>query len=711
MKSLFSLFCLFALVVVGYSQTEFQKFFGGSQEEYGYRVVETADGGYAVCGRTFSFGTGGWEGYVLKLNAIGDTVWTKTYGNTQYDEIQDINPTTDGGFILTGHTWTTDFAGDLYLIKLSANGLVQWDYTYGGSTGDADKGYSVIQTIDGGYVVCGSTETFGAGGSDIYVIKTNSSGDINWTRTVGTAGAQEVARCVRQTSDGGYVLSGYTDGGGAGLLDAYLIRLNSSGDVLWTKTYGGGGSDFAYTVEETSDAGFILGATTNSFGAGGWDGYLLKTNSTGALQWSKTLGLSGEDRVQSARQCADGGYILCGRSNSFGFGNLDATIYKTDVAGNLLWTKAYGSSLEDQAWSIHECVNGGFIMCGYTFGFGAGSRELMIVKTDNNGNSGCNEISGALNTQNVATTTSSVGSYSSGGIRNQVSTAIRSTATSVNTECGEVFCSVISAFTYDNTPACAGSNITFLNTSEGASSYQWFINDEPTSNTNNISHLFEVAGTFEVRLIATDASCSDTSSTLVTINPTSLVTQAIWACDSFTWIDGNTYVGSTTSPTVTLTNLYGCDSIIKLELNILQSSTAEINAFGNSFYEAPSGAVYTSSGIYIDTIANSVGCDSIITINLQLNPTGVINADSPYFSIFPNPSEGNIYINFNQNLPGTSYILKIECLTGSEVLSLTVGNENPLEIDTDTWYEKGIYIVRLLDKTGHIIHTSRLVLF
>lgn len=417
-----------------YSQGSFQSYYGGTAEEYGYQIIETTDGNFLACGRTFSFGTGGWEGYLVKLTPSGDTLWTQTYGNILYDEIQDVDNTLDGGYILTGHTTINDWAGDLLLIKVDANGNIVWDQTYGGAGGLSDKGYGVIATADGGYAVTGTTESFGSGGDDVYVIKTNSTGVIEWTRTVGTTGSIEAGRDIQQVSGGSYVIAGYSDGSGTSFYDVFLVKLNAAGVPLWSKTYGGSSYDFAYTVEETSDMGYILGATTDSFGAGGWDAYLLKTDVDGNHEWSRAYGLGGEDRVQAAKQTSDGGYILCGRSDSFGAGNYDATLHKTDGSGVLQWSMAYGGGSEDQAWSVKE-VSGGYVCCGYSFSYGAGSRELCILRTDANGASGCNETSGALSTTVTSTVVGTLGLNSSGGTATAVPIAMSNTNSIITVEC------------------------------------------------------------------------------------------------------------------------------------------------------------------------------------------------------------------------------------------------------------------------------------
>ena len=636
---------LFQFAKYTYSQsTTFHKYYGGVQEEYGYAFTETLDGGFVVCGRTFSSGVGGWDGYVIRLNADGDTLWTKSYGNIQYDEIQDIDITSDGGFIVTGHTWTTDWAGDIYLIKLDATGNIMWDQTYGGASGLSDKGYSVQETLDGGYIISGTTESYGAGGDDLYVIKTSSTGALQWTRTVGSSGTSEAGREIQQTSDGGYIVTGYTDGP-SGFLDVLLVKLSSSGLVQWSKVYGGSSYDFAYSVQETIDNGFILGATTNSFGAGSWDAYLIKVSSNGSLQWSKTYGLGGEDRLQSVRQTDNGGYILCGRSNTFGFGDYDATLLKTDDFGNLQWAKSFGGPLEDQAWFVGEYSTGGFIVCGYAYSFGAGSRDLFMIKTDPNGISGCNEISGNLVTNNPNTSSSSFGSFSSGGIVNTVPVIASATGTFVTVQCDSVDCQIASDFYTNDTLICEGGTIIFTNNSTGASAYQWVLDGVPFSNSVNTSNTYNTSGVSTMLLIATNGYCADSSvATIVIKNPSSGIDTQV-ACDGFTWIDGNTYLNSTNTPTWILTNAVGCDSLVTLDLTITNSSSSSEDITScDSYTWSADGNIYTSTGTYSTTLTNATGCDSVVTLNLTINTVLDIAISTNGISIEANNSNASSYV-------------------------------------------------------------------
>jgi len=239
------------------------------------------------------------------------------------------------------HTWALWVRGlILALLSVSlvaiftgyAHAQVRFAKTYGGSGNDSAR--SVQQTSDGGYIVASFTNSFGAGNYDILLIKTNAFGNVQWAKTYGGANFDR-ANSVQQTSDGGYIVTGRTTSFGAGGWDIFLIKTDASGNIIWAKTYGGTNWDWAYSVQQTSDGGYIVAGYTTSFGAGNWDIFLIKTNASGNVQWAKTYGGSGDERAYSVRQTSDGGYIVAGYTTSFGAGSDDIFLIKTDANGNI----------------------------------------------------------------------------------------------------------------------------------------------------------------------------------------------------------------------------------------------------------------------------------------------------------------------------------------------------------------------------------------
>jgi len=367
------------------SATSFAKTYGGTYEDKASSVQQTSDGGYIVAGYTESFGAGG-DIFLIKTDASGNVIWAKTYGGTDYDWVSSVQQTSDGGYIVAGGT-TSFGAGwdaDIFLIKTDASGNVQWAKTYGGTGWDYAS--SVQQTSDGGYVVAGYTNSFGASG-DILLIKTDANGNIIWAKTYGGT-SSDWASSVQQTSDGGYIVVGTTYSFGAGGDDIFLIKTDANGNIIWAKTYGGTNGEGASSVQQTSNGGYIVAGYTLSFGAGySSDVFLVKTDANGNVQWAKTYGGANMDYASSVQQTSDGGYIVAGYTGSFGAGS-DIFLIKTDANGNIIWAKAYRGPNYHQNFSAQQTSDGGYIVAGMTYSSIVGSREVLLIKTDANGNIG-----------------------------------------------------------------------------------------------------------------------------------------------------------------------------------------------------------------------------------------------------------------------------------------------------------------------------------
>ncbi|MFZ8826290.1 MAG: T9SS type A sorting domain-containing protein [Candidatus Caldipriscus sp.] len=260
--------------------------------------------------------------------------------------------------------------------------VVRFAKIYGG-TGSV-MASPVQQTSDGGYIVAGWTFSFGAGYWDIILIKTDANGDIQWAKTYGGTD-HDFAFSVQQTSDGGYIVAGLTTSFGAGGEDIFLIKTDAFGNVQWAKTYGGTDNDRAYSVQQTSDGGYIMVGRPVAGGIGGYS-LLIKTDANGNLEWAKIY--EGVEAT-SVRQTSDGGYIVAGYTAYFGAGVSDIILIKTDANGNIQWAKTYGqASSNDEASSVQQTSDGGYILAGATnyFGVPGYQYDFFLIKTDANGN-------------------------------------------------------------------------------------------------------------------------------------------------------------------------------------------------------------------------------------------------------------------------------------------------------------------------------------
>ena len=355
----------------------------------GFYAQQTTDGGFICGGYTGDIFVTTSSFLLVKTNSNGDTLWAKSYGGPLQDLGWFVQQTSDDGYIMTGFTQSFG-AGveDIYLIKTDSLGDLMWSRTFGGINND--RGNCVRQTTDGGYIVAGFTESFGAGSSDIFLIKTDANGDSLWTKILGGADA-DIGSFVLQTADGGFLVTGVTSSFGTGNSDLFLIKTDQNGDPLWQKAYGDLGDDYGYSIQQLVDGSFIVAGYTSSFGAGDHDCYLLKTDSTGDLLWSKAYGGVGIDRARSVLQTTDGGYLIAGFSYSFSVNGLgDAYLIKTNSNGDMMWTNFFGGESEDQVRSVNPTSDGGYILTGGSLSFGTGTYDLYLVKSDSNGTNNCN---------------------------------------------------------------------------------------------------------------------------------------------------------------------------------------------------------------------------------------------------------------------------------------------------------------------------------
>jgi hypothetical protein len=353
------------LCSIASAQTNWVRTYGGADNDDGYSVQQTSDGGYIIAGYAYSYGAGGRDVYLIRTNSRGDTLWSRAFGGPNDDVGYSVQQTTDGGYIVAGYTgyrFDTSYSA-VYLVKTNAQGDTLWTRTYGGDSGD-DAAYSVDRTSDGGFVVAGGTSSFGADPVNVWLLRTNASGDTLWTQTYGepipTAG-----HAVQVTSDGGYIVAGIS-GGSRGF---YLVKTDSHGDTLWTRAYGDG-SERGEAVQQTADGGYIV--TGRNRGRPTEKGVcLLKTNAAGDSLWSRTYSKNGSYSGYSVQQTIDGGYIVAGTTDH-------VYLVRTDAQGDTLWTRNY---YEGGGRCIRQTADGGYIVTGYTTD-SAGNRDVCLIKTN-----------------------------------------------------------------------------------------------------------------------------------------------------------------------------------------------------------------------------------------------------------------------------------------------------------------------------------------
>jgi hypothetical protein len=352
-----------------------------------YSVDTTFDGGYIVAGKS-SFGGGDDNDYsILKLDASGNIIWQKLLGFGGLDVATSIQQTIDGGYVVAGYTSSND--GDItgnhggtydgWVVKMNAIGTIEWQKALGGTSWD--EIHDIKQTSDGGFVISGFSDSNDgdvsgnhAGSVDYWVVKLDELGNIIWQRFLGGT-YQDEAYSIQQTTDGGYIVAGYTnslDGDVSNnneFSSFWIIKLDPTGNISWEKSPGG---DYAYSIKQTIDGGFIaVGMAQSTFGNDN-DYFIIKLDTDGEISWQKSLGGSFEDQAYSIDQTTDGGYIISGQSNSIdqdvtnNLGFFDCWVVKLDESGNLIWQKSLGGASEDSGDCIKTTSDGGCIVVGYT---------------------------------------------------------------------------------------------------------------------------------------------------------------------------------------------------------------------------------------------------------------------------------------------------------------------------------------------------------
>ena len=322
----------------------------------------------------------------LSFSGQAQIAFSKEYGGVYDEDGRWMEQMPDSGFILTGMTNTySNGQADVWLVRTDAYGNTLWNKSFGGT--QYDFGNMVKPTTDGGFIIAGFTGSNGSGGNDGWLIKTNANGIQTWSKTLGDSGLQELEAVV-QTSDGGYAAVGINYTAGTQYYDIYLVRLDSNGDSLWTKNIGGQSYEIGNSIQQTADGGFIIGGQTYSYGNLDGDFYMVKTDANGNVQWEKTYANGGLQEAHYVQIAATGGYLLFGDADSLanGLGDTDIWLIRTDTNGDTLWTAVYGGTKKDGGKTIENTSDGGYVMAGITRSFNLINPNYYLVKTDVNGN-------------------------------------------------------------------------------------------------------------------------------------------------------------------------------------------------------------------------------------------------------------------------------------------------------------------------------------
>jgi hypothetical protein len=357
------------------SNTIWTKTFGGSEGDIAMDVLQLTQGGYLLVGETISYGEGG-DAWLIKTNDLGEEEWNTTFGGPYEDWGNDIHETNDGGYIIIGTTLLPGATNyDAWLIKTDALGNELWNVTFGGN--QWENGNSIWPTPDGGYIAV--AETYSFGNDNCLLLKTDDMGNEQWKTTM----RGEMPFSIHQTSDGGYIfVTNYYDY--TTLYDLLLIKTDAQGKEQWTTTFGGSGFDIGTALQFCPDGGYILAGMTSSFGIGNTEGWIIKTDAQGSEEWSLTYCEPHHDiyffNIQTTQ---DGGNILIGKDTSLSTGLTKFRVMKTDSQGNAQWSMNYGGEGFSYGYAIEQTNDEGFIAVGETNTYGSGLSDAWLVKLDN----------------------------------------------------------------------------------------------------------------------------------------------------------------------------------------------------------------------------------------------------------------------------------------------------------------------------------------
>jgi len=354
-------------------------------------ISRTPGGGYVVAGWTESFGAGGKDLLILSLDGSAGIQWQKAFGGPGDDVAYSIQLASDSkygdGYIVAGETNSFGAGNyDFLLLKLATNGDIQWKTTLGGSTWD--RAYSVIQASDSSYLVAGTTASYGAALGNFLVAKVTIAGVVQWAKAYGQSGYEE-AKSIRQTSDGGYIIAGWTDSYGAGSRDLLVLKVDSTGTYQWAKTYGGVHSDEAYSIAVAPDNGYVVAGYSRTSTTDSKDLLILKLSSIGNIQWQKTFGNYDDDIAYSVQTTSDGGCIVAGSEHDSVDTPTMGWVIKLSSAGAVQWQKIFnpGEGIKGVN-SIRQTSDGGYVLGGRR------AWRFMVMKISSTGTlpPTCNDI-------------------------------------------------------------------------------------------------------------------------------------------------------------------------------------------------------------------------------------------------------------------------------------------------------------------------------
>lgn len=368
-----------------FSQETFTKIYGGKQDEHAMSVIQSRDGNYVMAGFTFSYGKGKSDVWVMKVDRYGEEIWRRFLGTQDFDWVNAMVETRDGNYVIAGYTRNSNAGqSDAWIFQLNQFGEGMWSKTYGGVFDEEAK--SITQTADGGFAVTGFTYSNSKGESDVWLLRLNAVGEQLWEETYGGQGV-EMGYSIVETRDSGFLIGGYQSYDTVNRADMLLIKVDRKGKGLWRRALRSPGNDIAEVVQETPQGEYIAGGWAFMPEKGDLDGKVVKLTSGGKVLWERTYGGDGKDAFYDMIPASGGGFIFSGQTGSFSKTS-DVWILCIAPDGNMLWQKRSDGGQNDYGHCITQANDGGFVIAGGTKSYKAEGADMYLLKTDARGNFG-----------------------------------------------------------------------------------------------------------------------------------------------------------------------------------------------------------------------------------------------------------------------------------------------------------------------------------
>lgn len=362
-------------------QSYFQKvYYDSPYDQEGQDVLQMPDGGYLIAGYTTNQTLNDMDVLVIKTDAAGNQVWKKTYGGSKPDYPHHMLATSDGNYFLVGHSQS--YGGgdyDVLLLKIDPSGNTLWLKTFGGWGND--KGSDIIATNDGNYMIIGSTDSWSQD-HNFYLIKIDPAGNVLWSKELGGS-ANDFGSSIQQTPDGGYMILGTSYSFGAGG-DALQIKTDASGNAAWQNNFGGANYDEGMYIVCNGDGSSVFVVRDSSLAGKDIDTRVIKTDVTGSVVWNKVYGGTKKDTPKMIQRTMDGGYVIAAITRSFGIISPDMWIVKLDASGDTTWTRRYGGNQHEHCYVVRELSDGSYIAVGKTESFSP-DFEVMFLRVNSFG--------------------------------------------------------------------------------------------------------------------------------------------------------------------------------------------------------------------------------------------------------------------------------------------------------------------------------------